>query len=523
MRVPTSVRFPMYHAVVGLFLLAPLVSFNADAQLAAATYIGSASSTTVLASDPKCTSPCDHGANLAAPGTISVSSPGPMPNPGQLILKSVGPSITAIATTSPTVTPGDIGSTKAQAIIDYFVEIVGPAGNVPVTITVSGGVSASNGYYIGTTGGTQAGVSIKVAQTGSPFYGTLIACASDPNNPYNQPSGCFQRQSISGAYPATFVANKPIAVELNALAYTYSYIYTGTYTAFIDPVFAVDPSFPNAAAYTVVVSPGITQAVGPGISPPTIAKSFGAASVVLNGSTSLALTLANPNGSASLTGVGFTDPLPAGLVVATPNGLSGSCVNNGVTTAVAGTTSISMANAALPANGSCTLLVNVTGIAAGTKNNTTTAVTSVEGGNGLAASASIVVLGNDANLSALKLSIGSLAPSFAPGTLVYTSSVGHCAGSITVTPTLEDPTASVKVNGASVVSGTPSAPISLAVGVNQIDVVVTAQDGATTQSYGVAVTRGPAAGLAPESIGVLSRKIHGTAGTMDLPLVTPCS
>jgi hypothetical protein len=60
--------------------------------------------------------------------------------------------------------------------------------------------------------------------------------------------------------------------------------------------------------------------------------------------------------------------------------------------------------------------------------------------------------------------------------------------SITVTPTLADATATVKVNGTAVGSGTASAGIPLNVGANIITVSVTAQDG-TTQTYTISVTR----------------------------------
>src|SRR5262249_38139504 len=52
--------------------------------------------------------------------------------------------------------------------------------------------------------------------------------------------------------------------------------------------------------------------------PPSIAKVFGAASIPLNGSTSLSFTITNPNTNVTLNGVAFTDNLPAGLVVSTP-------------------------------------------------------------------------------------------------------------------------------------------------------------------------------------------------------------
>ncbi|WP_347848457.1 cadherin-like beta sandwich domain-containing protein, partial [Planktomarina sp.] len=91
---------------------------------------------------------------------------------------------------------------------------------------------------------------------------------------------------------------------------------------------------------------------------------------------------------------------------------------------------------------------------------------------------------SDATLSALALSQGSLSPSFTSGTLAYTASVAHSVSSLIVTPTTNDANATATVNGASATT-----PVTLALGSNTVTVQVTAQDGVTTQSYTVTVTR----------------------------------
>jgi len=72
--------------------------------------------------------------------------------------------------------------------------------------------------------------------------------------------------------------------------------------------------------------------------------------------------------------------------------------------------------------------------------------------------------------------------------------VPNATSSITITPTVTDANATIKVNGATVLSGAASASIPLSVGSNAITTVVTAQDGTTTKTYTVTVTRA-AAGL----------------------------
>lgn len=122
----------------------------------------------------------------------------------------------------------------------------------------------------------------------------------------------------------------------------------------------------------------------------TFSKSFGAPTVPLNGSTSLSFTINNLSG-APTSGINFTDPLPAGLVVATPNGLAGLCGPGSTVTAVQGSGSVALAAGNLPTGASCSFSVNVTATSLGLKNNVTSTLNSA-GPSAPPATASITVL-----------------------------------------------------------------------------------------------------------------------------------
>ena len=108
-------------------------------------------------------------------------------------------------------------------------------------------------------------------------------------------------------------------------------------------------------------------------------------------------------------------------------------------------------------------------------------------------------LSNDATLSTLGLtpSTLSLVPAFDSATISYAVSADNAVSSIRVTPTLNQANAMVTVNGAAVTSGQESQQITLSVGETTITVVVTAQDGTTTKTYTVAVTRAALVNQAP--------------------------
>lgn len=102
-------------------------------------------------------------------------------------------------------------------------------------------------------------------------------------------------------------------------------------------------------------------------------KAFFPTAIAAGGVSRLTITLSNNNaGIATLDAGGFTDTLPAGMVIAlTPNAVTSCGV--GVPTAVAGASTVSLpAGTTIPggAPGMCTLAVNVTAAAAGSYTNT---------------------------------------------------------------------------------------------------------------------------------------------------------
>jgi gliding motility-associated-like protein len=95
-------------------------------------------------------------------------------------------------------------------------------------------------------------------------------------------------------------------------------------------------------------------------------------------------------------------------------------------------------------------------------------------------------------LANLEISKGNLKPAFSKGIFAYMARVSRTTFAITVTPTAGNAFATIKVNGIIVASGTASPPIALSNGINDITIVVTAQNGVNTKTYALTVTKEPA-------------------------------
>ncbi len=196
-----------------------------------------------------------------------------------------------------------------------------------------------------------------------------------------------------------------------------------------------------------------------------------------------------PSTVATLSGLGLSSGTLSPVFAAATTSYTASVTN--------ATTSITVRPTGT--DSSATIKVNGTTVVSGTTSGTislsvgtntiTTVVTAQDGVTTMTYIVTVTRISNVATLSGLTLSSGSLTPTFAAATTSYTASVTNATTSITVRPTVTDSTATIKVNGTTVTSGVASGAFSLSVGTNTITTVVTAQDGITTTTYIVTVTR----------------------------------
>lgn len=104
------------------------------------------------------------------------------------------------------------------------------------------------------------------------------------------------------------------------------------------------------------------------IDPPSIGKQFSPASISAGGVSTLTLVLGNANATAATLSANLSDVFPtspAPIVVASPNGLGGTCTLASVT-AAPGSGAVSYASGASIPPGGCTIIVKVTGATDGT-------------------------------------------------------------------------------------------------------------------------------------------------------------
>ncbi|MBN2388905.1 MAG: DUF11 domain-containing protein, partial [Anaerolineales bacterium] len=149
--------------------------------------------------------------------------------------------------------------------------------------------------------------------------------------------------------------------------------------------------------------PGGTAAASlTAIQPPQIDKLFGPNPIVAGGISTLTFTITNPNQDDSLSGVAFTDLLPAGVTVSgavtTPQCGGGAVA----VTNVGGRDQIALTGGSIIAGESCTVTVDTTSAITGTYANTSGNVSATTAGVGNTAADTLTVTATHPGISILK-------------------------------------------------------------------------------------------------------------------------
>lgn len=167
--------------------------------------------------------------------------------------------------------------------------------------------------------------------------------------------------------------------------------------------------------------------------PPAFDKAFADAAVDQGVTTTLTFTIDNAANTIAATGLEFTDPFPAGLVVAGSPGVVNGC--GGTFTATAGDGQVALTGGTVAGGDLCTIDVTVQALAFGTLDNTTSILTSSLP-DAAAAQASLVVdaVPLDLSMSFVPSTIGQFGTSRITLALVNTAAIE--ATGITLTDTL---------------------------------------------------------------------------------------
>ncbi|HPR94433.1 MAG TPA: S-layer homology domain-containing protein [Syntrophomonadaceae bacterium] len=205
----------------------------------------------------------------------------------------------------------------------------------------------------------------------------------------------------------------------------------------------------------------------------------------------LNITRTAPSSAKSITGFSFTSPAATGTIDEANHTIAVEFPFGTDVTAVIPTISLTEFSTVEPASGVAQDFTNPVTYTVTAQDDTSQVYT---------VTVTVAPASTNNNLNGLVLKHGNtvinLDPSFASDTTTYSANVVNSISSVTITPTVADVTAVVKVNGITVNSGFASPSISLpktGTEINTITIEVTAQND-TTKTYAINVTRAASSG-----------------------------
>ncbi len=419
---------------------------------------------------------------------------------------TIGNTPTAAGTFNFTVTATDSSTNTPATLATNYAIVVSLAAQATLTaVPAATTINTSSTTTLGSSGGSGTGaVTYAVASGSCSIAGTsLTAPASSGTCTVTATKAADSTYAVATSAAITITVNTtPTPTLTFATQNTASVMLTGSLTN------AATSSIPGGGAITYASSnsavalvdvAGVITPVSAGTATITAtqagvvgvnASATQTYTLTVNTLLTPTLTFATPTSASVVLGGALTNAATSnysggsyGAISYTSSNTSVATVAAGgvVTTATAGMTVITATQAAVPGvNASATQTYTLT------------------------------VISNDASLSALTISSGTLSPSFASSTTTYAASVAHSVSSVTVTPTRTQANATITVNGAAVTSGSASGAIALTVGANTITTLVTAQDGVTIKTYTVTVTRAASANADLSNLALASGTLSPT-------------
>ncbi|SEP86755.1 conserved repeat domain-containing protein, partial [Thalassovita gelatinovora] len=265
---------------------------------------------------------------------------------------------------------GQSGSVRAGPAPDltlalsYTPSTIAQGGTTVATYTISNTTTSSTADDIAFTDTLTAGLEIAASPD------AVTTCSGRTVPPTLTAPGGGGTISFSGGSLAAG-ANCTITVNIKGVTAGSHTNFTDTLTSSLGPA--------NMANATLTVD----------AARPLFSKTISPTSVSLNGTSTMTYTIDNTPYGGVITGVGFSETLPTGVQIASPSNLATTCTN-GILTAAAGSSSISLSGAYFTSATSCTITVDVQGTISGDYTLTSGELNSSLGSLGVA-SASLTV------------------------------------------------------------------------------------------------------------------------------------
>ena len=361
----------------------------------------------------KAFSPVSVGVGIASTLTFTIDNTANAASAPALDFTDNLPANVVVASTpnaSTTCTGGTLTAAAGSGVISYTGGSVVASGSCTISVDVS---SDLPGVYVNTTGdltssfgnsGT-AGDTLTVTAVAPGFSKAFSPATQAINTPSTLTFTLDNTANAAAAVMADFSDNLPAGLVVSSPSNVANTCTGGTLTAVsgTSVISYTGGSVPTSSICTISadvesatsgvfnnVTGDLTSAFGNSgpatadltiVGPPGFTKAFTPDSVGTGLVSTLILTIdntANPLGASSLD---FTDPLPAGLTVATPGNAVTDCTG-GTVTAADGSTSISYTGGSVAAGASCTVSVDIANTAAGSYLNDAGPLTSGLGDSG---------------------------------------------------------------------------------------------------------------------------------------------